>query len=66
MTEPCAGFKDLTQRTPYCLGREGDQERCHRAGDPKLVLKRTVGGDSQAREERVFQAEEIVDRKHRN
>lgn len=58
--------KDLAQKIPYCLGREGDQERCHRAGDPKLGLKRTIGGDSQTGEERVFQAEEIVDRKHRN
>ena len=56
----------MAQKIPYCLGREGDQERCHRAGDPKLGLKRTIGEDSQTGEERVFRAEEIVDRKHTN
>lgn len=35
----------MAQKIPYCLGREGDQERCHRASDPKLGLKRTLGGD---------------------
>lgn len=43
-----------------------DQEKLCRVGELELGLKRAVGGHPQTKEERVFQAEGAVDKRHGN